>query len=97
MTIQRHSGGRTLWLFGDRLSLLALHCPDWPRGFRLYFHENGGRRRGECLDLNLSVGHVALAVTLWDMGAVSLLTRCIPAGPRGLGFAFGFHPAEDNR
>lgn len=85
----------TPWLLNGNVSLSARHCPTWPAGFRLFFHENGGRRRNECLDLNLNVGKWALSLTFWGMRGLPLLIGWIPSGPRGRGFHFGRMPAVD--
>jgi hypothetical protein len=89
----------THWLFNQRLSLSAQRCSDWPDGFRLYFHENGGRRANECLDVNLNVGRYALSVTLWQIGGWSRILRLIPDRRTAWGccegFRFGFCPTAD--
>lgn len=70
--------------------------PSWPRGFRLYFSENGGRRRDECLDININVARFHFEVTFWGMKRLGDLLRRLPDGPRGRGYKLGW-PGPETR
>lgn len=72
--------------------LSADFYPTWPGGFRLYFHENGGRARGECLDASVQVWRFNFNLTVFNLRWLSLLTRWLPTCPRG--FRFGWAGRE---
>jgi hypothetical protein len=80
----------TLWLFHDRLSLGWQHCSMWRRG-GLCFHENGGRKSGECLDMTFVVRKFSFGVTIWGLGKLSWITRWLPA-PKRSGYTVGWLP-----
>lgn len=82
------------WLFHDKLYLGHLYCPRWKRG-GLYLRENGGRKRGECLSITLTVGKHDFNVTFWGMGKVSWFTRWIPA-PKRMGYHIGWEAKGAN-
>lgn len=77
MQIERYSHSVTVSLFRGRLSLNAGYYPMWDK-WQLSFHENGGRRAGDCLDITVEVGHVCLGVTIWGLGRLSRLVSWIP-------------------
>lgn len=78
-----------LWLFKDRLTLNAQYCPKWQHG-GLCFHENGGRKASECLDMTLVLYKLNLGMTIWGLGRLSLLTRWIPCRRNGRGWVIGW-------
>lgn len=81
---------KDLWLNRGNLCLGVGFYPTWPRGFRLYFHENGGRRRDECLDVSLQVWRLNFNVTIFGMKRLGDVLRFVPAGPRRRGFKVGW-------
>ena len=86
-----------LTLCRGEVFLAADFYPTWPGGFRLYFHENGGRLRGECLDASVQVWRFNFNLTVFDLARLSLLTRWLPTrhnGHRLEGFRFGWTGKE---
>jgi hypothetical protein len=86
--------GKECWsLWVGECCLTANYCPSWPQG-RFTFHENGGRKRGECLDLNLTIGRVIFSIVWFNLRWLPALLRFVPTKPKS-GFSFGFFPSSE--
>ena len=63
------------------------YFPMWRRG-GLCFHENGGRRQGECLDMTVNVWKFSFTLTVWGLP----VHIKIPLQKNGRGFCVGWFP-----
>lgn len=69
----------------------ANYFPMWQRG-GLCFHENGGRKSYECLDMTLVVWKFTLNLTIWNLGKVAPFMRFLPRHKSGRGYCIGLLP-----
>ena len=67
------------------------YYPMWKRG-GFCFHENGGRKDHECLDMSLIIGKRIFNMTIWNLGKSAKIIRYIPRAKGGRGFCIGFLP-----
>jgi len=81
--------------FNAEVYLEARRYPAWPSGFRLYFFENGGRRRGECFSISLNAGKTYFNFTAFNLRLLSYALRFLPSGNRGRGHSFGWPGPSD--
>lgn len=79
----------TLWLLGGKVALSAMYCPGWDH-WAFFVSENGGRFRGDCLDLNAAFWRFKFGCTIWGLGRLSKLIGWIPAGRAGRGHCVGY-------
>lgn len=68
--------------------LTAQYCRGWEYP-RLHFHENGGRKANECLDLNWAIWKMAFSITIYNLGSWSRILKYIPTKEK-LGYSIGW-------
>lgn len=76
------------WWFLSGQIHVGVSC--FPHHWSMHWRENGGRRRGECLDTTLAIGPWQFGLTIWDMRMLSWVLRWLPTKQRGHGFLIGW-------
>jgi hypothetical protein len=88
LSIEYNNQCLTITIGKRPIFLVANYCPNWDHP-KLAFHENGGRRAFECLDLNWSIWRMVFSITIYNIGGLSRALRFIPTPDRS-GYSIGW-------